>query len=299
MPSFFKEYFNLSAKEQTGVLALCAIILLLFIFPSAYTIFKNVEIADSDEFEKWIASFSSESKETDTHTLEQIHLDIMAEPEYKLFAFNPNTVSKNELIQLGIAEKTADNLLKFREKGGRFYKKEDFGKIYGISESDFKRLENYIHIESATISNKVERDERTLSREPFIVELNSADSAAYTQLKGIGPVIASRIVRYRNMLGGFYHSEQIKEVYGVSDSLYLSLLPYLSVDSLNINQLNINTLDAENLKNHPYINYTTANAIVKYRNQNGEYSSLDELDKLYSLDKSVIEKIKPYLKVSE
>jgi competence protein ComEA len=299
MPSFFKEYFNLSAKEQTGVLALCAIILLLFIFPSAYTIFKNVEIADSDEFEKWIASFSTESEETDTHASEQIHLDIMAEPEYKLFAFNPNTVSKNELIQLGIAEKTADNLLKFREKGGKFHKKEDFGKIYGISESDFKRLENYIHIESATTSNKVERDERTLSREPFIVELNSADSAAYTQLKGIGPVFASRIVKYRNMLGGFYHSEQIKEVYGISDSLYLSLLPYLSVDSLNINQLNINTLDAENLKNHPYINYTTANAIVKYRNQNGEYSSLDELDKLYSLDKSVIEKIKPYLKVSE
>src|SRR5437660_80245 len=40
-----------------------------------------------------------------------------------------------------------------------------------------------------------------------VIELNTADSAKLTELKGIGPSFARRIVNYRNRLGGFIRKE--------------------------------------------------------------------------------------------
>ena len=42
-----------------------------------------------------------------------------------------------------------------------------------------------------------------------VVELNSADSTTLRRVPGIGPVFASRIVRFRSLLGGFYTVSQL------------------------------------------------------------------------------------------
>jgi competence ComEA-like helix-hairpin-helix protein len=49
------------------------------------------------------------------------------------------------------------------------------------------------------------------------------------------------------------------------------------------------------LKKHPYIGYNNALAIIKYREQNGNFNSTEEINKLYSLSEATIEKIKPYI----
>src|SRR3569833_3197280 len=56
-----------------------------------------------------------------------------------------------------------------------------------------------------------------------VIELNSADSAKLTELKGIGPSFARRIINYRNRLGGFINKEQLKEVYGMDDDRYAEM----------------------------------------------------------------------------
>ena len=50
-----------------------------------------------------------------------------------------------------------------------------------------------------------------------LVELNMADTTTLKKVPGIGPVFANRIVKYRNLLGGFYAVSQLREVYGIDE----------------------------------------------------------------------------------
>jgi len=117
-----------------------------------------------------------------------------------------------------------------------------------------------------------------------------------TNIKGIGPVYSSRIIKYRDLLGGFIAKEQLKEVWGFSEETYQIALPQIVVSD-RVQKININKATAEVLKQHPYINWKIANAIEKYRKANGSYKSVADLNKLHLLDKATIEKISPYLTV--
>jgi competence protein ComEA len=85
------------------------------------------------------------------------------------------------------------------------------------------------------------------------------------------------------------------EVYGFKQATLDNIDKQLSINKAKINKINLNTADAEKLKNHPYLNYKQANAIIKYRKQHGNFQSLEKLNKIYALPKATIEKIKPYL----
>ena len=52
---------------------------------------------------------------------------------YESFPFNPNTVSGEELCRLGFSEKQAQAILHYREKGGRFRRKEDFARSFVVA----------------------------------------------------------------------------------------------------------------------------------------------------------------------
>ncbi len=168
-------------------------------------------------------------------------------------------------------------------------------------------------------------------RNPVALSLNGADSAALEQLPGIGPVLASRIVRYREKLGGFYNVAQLREVYGISDSLYLFLEPYWAplfqentgsadkidagsgtkvagvgsannndaVASKAIRKININTEPLHVLSKHPYLLFKNALAIVRYREANGPFSSPRDLEKIRALDSTTLSKLLPYVQTDK
>ena len=307
MGNFLKEYFNLTNFEQKGVIALIFLILIVFLIPRFYHIFKSPQSYSSSEFEQWVATFKTVTEDTALAFEEEsnLHIETTDKSENKapeiLFRFNPNTVSKSELIQLGISENTVETFLKFRASGGKFYKKEDFKKVYGITEATYSRLENYIHIpEEIKPKNDVKSEKIFEEKTPSItLDLNTADSSDFVKLKGIGPVFASRIVKFREKLGGFTDKNQLLEVYGFTDTLFQNIDSFLIIDSKQIKPININTADFKTLISHPYIDYNTTDNILKYRTQNGDFSSVEDLNLLYSLDKETIEKIKPYLTVNE
>ena len=105
-----------------------------------------------------------------------------------------------------------------------------------------------------------------------VIELNSADSARLTELKGIGPAFARRIVNYRNRLGGFINKDQLKEVYGMDDDRYAEMQAQVSVDPSHIQKIQINKVDFDGLKHFPYLTFKQMNAIVQFREQHGDYS---------------------------
>lgn len=65
--------------------------------------------------------------------------------------------------------------------------------------------------------------------DPELVDLNTADVAALDELPGIGPVLAARIVEWREANGPFGSVEDLGEVTGIGPSLLADLRPRVRV----------------------------------------------------------------------
>jgi competence ComEA-like helix-hairpin-helix protein len=128
------------------------------------------------------------------------------------------------------------------------------------------------------------------------VDINEADTSSFIALPGIGSKLASRIVAFREKLGGFYSVDQVSELYGLPDSVFQKIKPYLSLDnSASVHKININTASKEELKSHPYIRWQIANVIIAYRDQHGKFTEPEDLKKIPVITDDVFEKIGHYI----
>jgi competence protein ComEA len=216
-----------------------------------------------------------------------------------LFSFDPNTLPAAGWEKLGLPQKTIRTLLNYRSKGGHFYKPDDLKKIWGLPDGFYERVQAYITIadakKEATPGTNIsktpyEHNERTITP----VDVNTADTTALIALPGIGSKLAQRIIAFRSKLGGFYSADQVGETYGLPDSTFQKLKPYFQVHG-DFKKFNLNSASKDDLKIHPYIRWTLANAIVEYRSQHGDFKKLDELKNIMLIDDATYNKILPYL----
>lgn len=114
------------------------------------------------------------------------------------------------------------------------------------------------------------------------IELNSADSTELALLRGIGPVLARRIVQYRQRIGGFYQADQLLEVYGLSPIVLNENRLFLTIDKSLIVPIDINVASLKSLKEHPLIGFYKAKEIIEYRKSKGKIGSLNEVYRLPS-----------------
>jgi DNA uptake protein ComE-like DNA-binding protein len=128
-----------------------------------------------------------------------------------------------------------------------------------------------------------------------IVELNSCDSADLEALPAIGPVLARRIIKYRNLLGGFISEEQLKEVYGLSDSTFGIISGRVKADPKLIRKINVNTADFRTLLRLPYLEKNEVNAILDFRSGNGRIENVDQLVRNYVISQTKAEKAGRYM----
>ena len=219
-------------------------------------------------------------------------------PEKKLTAFNPNIIDSAGFVALGIRPKVAQNIIKYRAKGGKFKTPEDFSKIYGISESQYNELYPYIVIppeNTKTQQAKTTPTKREFERPILIVELNTADTIDLKKLRGIGSVFANRIVTYRDKLGGFVDIEQLKEIYGFTPEKFDEIADFVTADASKITKIAVNKATVEELRTHPYLNYQASKAIYEQRKNLKKLISRNDLENLPNLPKETLEKILPYL----
>lgn len=127
-----------------------------------------------------------------------------------------------------------------------------------------------------------------------VIEINGADTTAFIALPGIGSKLASRIVLFRDRLGGFVSVEQVREVYGLQDSVFSLIRKRLKCDSSLVRKIDINKCTVEELKAHPYIRWNNATALIAYREQHGDFKSPNDLGNLVNINETFIQKISPY-----
>src|SRR5205814_10404369 len=120
-------------------------------------------------------------------------------------------------------------------------KKEDFKNMYVISEKDYARLEPYIKIPEQ-LAETPKYPEKKFAAPIIHVDINAADTIELLSVKGIGESRARSIYKYRQLLGGYYSVNQLREVYGIDSAAYVQIAGQVFIkDSTNINKININT----------------------------------------------------------
>ena len=313
---YLPEYLSFTRKERTGIIVIVVLILGFTILPFLFPFFITSKPVDHSAFEKEIATLhikqqDSSFKRRNFDENNDLGYDqpsdkkyYSKEPNGDLFYFDPNTLPAEGWVRLGIKEKTAITIQKYISKGGKFYKPEDIGKIWGLHEDEVKRLIPYVRIEQGPNTNHTgainTEPAKTYEKPKYTfttVDINTADTSAFIALPGIGSKLASRIVAFRDKLGGFYKVEQVAETFALPDSTFQKIKERLVIHDPSVKKLNINSATLIELKMHPYLRYNIANAIVQYRVQHGDFSAVSDLKKIMMISEEIFARVGPYLSV--
>ena len=312
------DYFNFTRKERIGIIFLLSFIIIFLFLPFFFPYFISKPKYDHSRFEKEIAALNikqhdstdlSGGKNFDENNYQEYYQP--SDKNYyskalkgELFYFDPNTLSVEGWKRLGIREKTANTIQKYISKGGRFYKPEDIGKIWGLHQEQVSRLLPYVRIE-ARPANDFSASKTSEPYKPYektkytaaAIDINNADTSAFIALPGIGSKLANRIIAFREKLGGFYKVEQVAETYALPDSTFQKIKDKLTFSNSLVKKININKATLDELKIHPYIRYNIANAIVQYRTLHGEFITVGDIKKIMIITDDIYIKLSPYLTV--
>ena len=184
-----------------------------------------------------------------------------------------------------------------------FYGKEGYGRggrrytPYYNNRRDYDREERYDQ-DNASSEGKAEgKSEAKVYSYPHKlkanehIEINGADTTLLMKIPGIGSYYASRIVRYRERLGGFASARQLEEIDGLPESA----IAYIKIDYQQIRKMNLNKLTLNQLKKHPYLNFYQAKEICDYRRLKGPLHSIEDLKLLKDFPPDEIDRLKPYI----
>lgn len=289
--SLLKKYFIFNKTERKGIYGLLLVMVIIFIAPKVYQYLFPPEFLSIQITELPLTYDNKSVNPTDTVTDTEKIFEPLTIP-----FFDPNTATKETFIQLGFSNKVAANIEHFRSKGGTFRKPEDLYKIYSIDSALVSIVIPFIRIE--THANQRYTNTQSTPKTKVIVEINTADSAALVALYGIGPSMAARIIDYRNKLGGFHTLNQLTELWGFDKYKLDELRNKLTIDASLIKYLPINSITYDELKTHPYLRYKQAAAIINYRKQHGNYTSIDAIKNVRIIPDSTLNKLAPYIKLN-
>lgn len=311
-----KDFFYLQRNDRQALLVLLGV---LIVCTTLVIVVGHLNPSDSKEqypyANKSVSSTYKDKKSTtERHPL---YYKVDGVP-HELFPFDPNTADSTQLLRLGLQAWQVRSIYRYRAKGGCFRKPSDFARLYGLTKKQYEILAHYIIIgedyrPAADYYGKREKfspndthdgekptETKTYSYPQKLapgqhVAVNSADTTELMKIPGIGSYYAKAIVRYREQLGGFVSSTQLREIDGFPESA----LSYLHITPHEVRKLNINKLTLNQLRKHPYINFYQAKEICDYRRLKGPIHSLQDLKLLKDFPPAEIERLTPYIDFSD
>jgi len=211
--------------------------------------------------------------------------------------FNPNDYKKENWIKLGLSEKQAASIIKFRESGAVFRIKADIQKLFVVSQELYALIQDKIDLPDSL--SKEQRKEVFKNYKPKPMGVNSIGAKKLQYVRGIGPFFANQIIEYRNMLGGFYSFDQILEINRFSPELLDSLKTRCFIDADKIKKMDLNTVSSAELQGHPYFRLSVARDIVDLRTKKMRFKQVEDILQSEYIDQKLFNRISPYLEIKE
>jgi competence protein ComEA len=229
----WKDYLTFTKGERISVFILLTILLLSIFVPYFYARTFKPPVVDTVLQKQLDSVLGNIQEDSPANNLGNIQPPKNSPDSIKLFYFDPNTLDAAGFKQLGLRDKTIQTIINYRNKGGHFKRAEDIRKIYGLREDDANRIIPYIKIESNVAKTNDETTYKAEEEKPKLliktIDVNTATEEDFKALPGIGDMLSKRIVKFRNSINGFKSVDDIKKTYGLSDSTFQTILPYLTI----------------------------------------------------------------------
>ncbi|MCX6311865.1 MAG: helix-hairpin-helix domain-containing protein [Bacteroidetes bacterium] len=326
MKTHAQQLFTFTDSERNGTIVLLILIAMVTVIISLQEKFTSLPKENFSDFDKFLATVqlknNSDSlfdekknhwseKENETSNGPSVSEEAGQHSVFhskELFNFNPNGLSADDWVRLGLSPAQARSIKNYETKGGKFFSKDDVRKMFVISAERYNELEPFI-----VLPEKSERNDSTKgyvdykkenaaaklakSKFPSVIELNTADTSDLMSVNGIGPAFAKRILAYRERLGGYHSINQLTEVFGIDADKFAAIKSFVKADSTYIRKININTAEVSDFRKLPYISPNVANAIVSYRKAHGIFKSILEIKGCVLINVDLYQRIAPYLSI--
>ena len=205
--------------------------------------------------------------------------------------FDPNTLDEAGFVSLGFSARQARTIINFRNALGGFRTADQFAESYAVSPQMFARLKDRIVIDTSFVGVRSGRNGHK-------VDINSADSAELTSIRGIGPATAAAIVEYRQRLGGYCDVVQVAELDVVTERNWEMMKGQIFADSCAIRKIDINFAVPNTVAQHPYISAKLLRRILRNRQLKGGWSTIEDMIEDNTLTREEAERLAPYLHFS-
>ena len=285
---FLRRWFAFSKGERVAIVTILALILLLILACLFRPSRKSLSDASLHDLDSLLALRQAAIELQQQQQAEKPQEVTELHP----FPFNPNTITEEEWLQMGLTDRQVRSIMNYKAKGGRFYSKSDVEKLYAISEEEYAQLEPFIVLpevargntskptakkqESQALDDKPKPEKKAIP----VVDLNTVDSTTLVELPRMGGYMASRIIAFREKLGGFVEVEQLRDVKGLDSTRFVAMQPYLLIGDAETRRIDVNRADFKTLVSHPYLSYEQVKRIFRQRETRGMIKDWAQLEAL-------------------
>ena len=285
----FKPHFWYNKRQRNGVFFLLAVIVVL------QFIYAFVDFSSEDEQNTTTDELIAFQYQIDS--LKQIELE---NRKPKLFPFNPNYITDFKGYQLGMTTEEIDRLHTYRKQNKFVNSVSEFQQITKVSDSLLAAISPYFKFPDWVVKRENQKKNKTIETSSFekpiynkvhkisTNDINKATQQDFETVSGVGEVLATRIIKYRNKLQGYSLSSQLYEVWGLSKETANEVLEtFKIVDKPIISKVNVNTATFKEVLKNPYIDYELCKKIFEYRDEVAELQNISELRNIkdFPLDK--------------
>ncbi|KEO74843.1 ComEA family DNA-binding protein [Anditalea andensis] len=282
---FLKIYMGFTKRESKGFILVMPTLIILYFIPIIFQ--RCINNHHKQEYDQYIM----EAERFFALQREAVDSTVILAPD-QIPLFDPNKVDKDFLVKMGIKDPVAANWENYLKRGGLFREWEDVRKIYGLEEGFLLSIKDRMVFDTLPDKKAYKRPSSpTLAKIPF----SEADSIVLQIVPGIGGVMAGRIIKFRDNVGGLHQKSQLLDVYGVEEELVEKIFDHFTFEPGISRKININTSVLTDLSQHPYISYAQAKVIVAYRDQHGPFLNSDDLLKIKIFTPEWVNNIAPYL----
>lgn len=269
----------------------------------------------SNELKKQVHNFSFDPNIISKDSLKLLNIDDKTISILLKYRAKGKIYSKEQFYKIYGMEKyksRIDSLIVFSEnKKSNSYQKKQQDTVYSSGQGHINKnqsFENYKKKDSLSrnsynsnnhYNKKHNTDESGISIVTIkYIKLNETDSFELETVKGLGIKLSSRIIKYRDKLGGFYEVEQLEEVFGLRQETFLNINHLMIIDKSKIKKIKINHADFQTLSSHPYIGKHKAGVLLRYKENHGDYKDIEDVRKTVIIQEKTLEKLIHYLDFS-
>ena len=286
--NILQSFFNYSKRERKSLLVL---FIFVFLLQLAYFFIEyDLNQKDPSGKKQWLANQTI----VDSLKMEK------ANYKPKIYPFNPNFINDFKGYKLGMSTVEIDRLLAFRKQNTYVNSAEEFQSVTKVSDSLLQTISPYFKFPN-WVKNK-QSNFKSFSKHVYankdavaILDINQASKEDLKKVYGIGDGLSERILKQKELLGGFVSMEQMADIWGLSPEVIEKLNTSFKVFIIpNVKKININTASIKELSLFHNFKYSLAREIVVFRSMNGDIK-IEDLAKIKGFPVDKIKIIALYL----